>query len=158
MAEWSAAAAAVAFVVLTAGLLLGLRAMLKRLDQAQSSVQAVQADLQRLTSEISAVLRPLEESVRSVHRGMEAADGLVQAVRQVGSTVERTTAAVERVTASLSASAVKHAERLAGGKQLEEAAQWAELGLTAWQLWQTGRNGRRSHEAEVNSRDSRPES
>lgn len=144
MAEWSAAVAAGAFVVLAAGLLIGLRVLLKRLEQAQVSVQAVQADLHKLTAEISAVMQPLEDSVRSVHRGLEAAEGLVQAVRQVGGTVERTTSAVERVTTALSSSAVKHAERISRGKQLDEAAQWAELGLTAWQLWQSRRSGKQS--------------
>ncbi|MCR2806495.1 DUF948 domain-containing protein [Paenibacillus soyae] len=142
MAEWSAAVAAGAFVVLTAGLLIGLRLLLKRVEQTGAAVREAQADLHRLAAEISSVLQPLEESVRSVHRGLEAAEGLVQAVRQVGGTVEKTTSAVERVTDAFSSSAVKHAERIARGKQLGEAAQWAELGLTAWQLWQSSRSGK----------------
>ncbi|RJE89770.1 DUF948 domain-containing protein [Paenibacillus sp. 1011MAR3C5] len=137
MAEWSAVAAAAAFVVLVAGLLIGLRMMLRRLEQAQASVEAMQADLHRLSTEIGAVLQPVEQTARGVQRSLEAAGGLVQAVRQVSGTVERTSSAVERVATTLSASAVKHAERIATSRHLDEAAQWAELGLTAWQLWQS---------------------
>jgi len=137
MAEWSAAVAAAAFVALVAGLLIGLRIMLRRLGQAQASVEAMQADLHRLSTEIGAVLQPVEQTAKGVQQSLEAAGGLVQAVRQVSGTVERTSSAVERVATTLSASAVKHAERIAAGRQLDEAAQWAQLGLTAWHLWQS---------------------
>lgn len=137
MAEWSAAVAAAAFVALVAGLLIGLRIMLRRLGQAQASIVAMQADMHRLSTEIGAVLQPVEQTARGVQQSLEAAGGLVQAVRQVSGTVERTSSAVERVATTLSASAVKHAERIAAGRQLDEAAQWAQLGLTAWHLWQS---------------------
>lgn len=146
MAEWSAALAAAAFIVLTAGLLIGLRVFILRLERAQASIEAVQADIHRLSTEVTSVLQPLEETIRGVQRGLDAAEGLVQAVRHVSGTVERTTSAVERATTALSASAVKHAERFARSKQLDDAAQWAELGLTAWQLWQSRRSGKPEHE------------
>lgn len=137
MAEWSAAIAAAAFVALVTGLLIGLRIMLLRLKQAQASVEAMQADLHKLATEIGAVLQPVEKTAKGVQRSLEAAGGFVQAVRQAGGTIERTSSAVERVAESLSTSAVKHAERIAASRQLDEAAQWAELGLTAWHLWQS---------------------
>jgi len=142
MAEWSAVAAAAVFVVLVVGLLIGLRVFLRRLEQTQASIDAVKADIHKLTDETSAVLKPLEDTIRGIQRGVDAAEGLVQAVRHVGGTVVRTTSAVERVTTALSSSAVQHAERIARSKQLDEAAQWAELGLTAWQLWQSRRSAK----------------
>lgn len=147
MAEWSAALAAAAFIVLTVGLLIGLRIFILRLKQAQASIEAVQADIHKLSTEVASVMQPLENTVRSVQRGLDAAEGLVLAVGHISGTVERTTSAVERATSALSASAVKHAERLARSRQLDEAAQWAELGLTAWQLWQQRRSGKPDQEA-----------
>lgn len=146
MVEWSAVVAAAAFIMLAAGILIGLRVFILRLKRAQASIEAVQADIHKLSTDVASVLQPLEETIRSVQKGLDAAEGLVQAVRHVSGTVERTTSAVERATTALSASAVKHAERLARSKQLDEAAQWAELGLTAWQLWQSRRSGNPDHD------------
>ncbi|WP_238190973.1 DUF948 domain-containing protein [Paenibacillus sp. L3-i20] len=139
MAQWSAAVAAGAFVLLVTGGLLAIRSLLLRLAEVQKSAVAIQRDMHQLSAEIGAVLQTTHEAVRTVQRGLDSTDGLVQAVRQVGGTIEHTTSAVERVTSTLSGAAVKHAERIAQNRQVDEAVQWAELGLTAWQLWQTRR-------------------
>nr|WP_232242937.1 DUF948 domain-containing protein [Paenibacillus sp. GSMTC-2017] len=139
VAEWSAVAAAGAFILLVAGVLFAIRSLLIRLSRVQSSAEAIQADMHLLSTEIESVLQTTHEAVRALQRGLESTEGLVQAVRQVGGTIQHTTSAVERVTSTLSASAVKHVEGIAEKRHIAEAVQWAELGLTAWQLWQARR-------------------
>ncbi|MDF2836967.1 MAG: hypothetical protein K0Q63_2607 [Paenibacillus sp.] len=137
--EWIAAIAAAAFVVWVAGTLIAIRALLARITRLQASAAAVQEDVHRLSGELSQILLPTELAVRSVQQNMESTEKLFQAARQVGGTIEATTSAVERVATSLSRSAAGHADRIAKRRELDAAVQWAELGLTAWQLWQTGR-------------------
>ncbi|MHA6483617.1 DUF948 domain-containing protein [Paenibacillus sp. strain BS8-2] len=137
--EWIAATAAAAFVVWVGGTLLAIRALLARLAKVQASAAAVQEDMHRLSGEVSQILLPTEQTVRSVQQSVESTEKLFQAARQVGGTIEATTSAVERVATSLSRSAAGHADRLAKRSEVDTAVQWAELGLTAWQLWQSGR-------------------
>lgn len=151
VATWSAAAAAGAFVVLTAGILIAIRFMLTRLARLQASAEAVQRDMHRLSAELSGVLQPAEETIRTVHRQLQSLDGLFTAARQVGGTLEQTTAAMERVTAVLSLSAARHAERISEERQANEAMQWAELGMTAWQLWQNSRKQAASRKTDNSS-------
>lgn len=142
MAEWSAAIAAGAFVVFVAGALIGIRVLLVRLARAQASVEAIQADMHKLSAHISDVLKPLEDTVQTARRGLQSTESLFQAAGGIGSAVETTTAAVERVASVWSAAAIKHSEEIARKRQVGEAAEWAELGLTAWYLWQARRGGK----------------
>lgn len=144
--EWIAAVAAGAFVIWVAGTLLAIRVLLARIMNVQASAEAVQADVHRLSGELSSVLLPTEQAVRSVQQSVESVEGLFRAVSQVGGAIERSTLAVERVTGTLSRSAISHAERIAKQRELDTAVQWAELGLTAWQLWQSGRKPASSEE------------
>lgn len=137
--EWIASAAALAFVILVAGVLLALRKLLQRIAQLQQSAEAVQADMHRLSGEISEVLQPATETVKSLQRGVGSAEELFLAVRDIGGTIRSTTSAVDRTTSLLTESAIRHAERLSRTRQADQAVQWAELGLTAWQLWQSSR-------------------
>ncbi|OUS77616.1 hypothetical protein B1748_07425 [Paenibacillus sp. MY03] len=137
--EWIATVAVAAFVIWVAGTLLAVRALLGRMARVQASAEAVQEDMHRLSGEMSQVLLPTEQTMRSLQQSAESAERLFQAVGQVGGTIEHATSAVERVTGTLSQSAICHAERIAKQRELDAAVQWAELGLTAWQLWQTGR-------------------
>lgn len=137
--EWSIAAAAMSFVVLVAGILYAIRIGLKRLERMQASAEALQEELQQLSAQASSLLVPAEETIKTLKEGVQSAEGLFKAVKGAGHTIHQSTSALERVTSTLSDSAVRHAEQLAGKRQLDEAVQWAELGLTAWHLWQWGR-------------------
>ncbi|WP_028610282.1 DUF948 domain-containing protein [Paenibacillus harenae] len=136
---WSAAIAAAAFVILTAGILLAVRSALGRLAEAQASAAAMQQDLHKLMKELSGLVRPAEDTIRAAHRQLQAVNSLFEAAGQVGGAIANTTSTVERVTAVLSESAEQHAKRAATKRQFGEALEWAELGMAAWQLWQTSR-------------------
>jgi uncharacterized protein YoxC len=136
---WSAAIAAGAFVVLVAGILLVLRSALNRLGQVQAAADKVQQDLHKLSLELSGLVQPAEETIKAAHRQLESASKLFEAAGQVGGAIAHTTSAVERVTSVLSESAEQHAKRYETKRQVGDALEWAELGMAAWQLWQTSR-------------------
>ncbi|WP_139992419.1 DUF948 domain-containing protein [Paenibacillus paridis] len=136
---WSAAIAAGAFVILVGGILFILRAALRKLGQMQAMAEAMQSDLHKLTAEIGGLVQPTEETIREAHRQLQAASKLFEAVGQVGGAIAHTTSAAERITSVLSESAEEHAKRHETKRQVGEALEWAELGMAAWQLWQTSR-------------------
>lgn len=139
VAAWSAAVAAGAFVVLVIAVIIAIRSALIRLGRMQNLAEAIQQDLHKLSLEMSGILQPAEETVRTVNHQLQSVSWLFKAARQVGDTLEQTTSAIENAAAVLSQAARRHAERASEERQVDEAMQWAELGMTAWQLWQSRR-------------------
>lgn len=145
---WSAAIAAGAFVILVAGLLVGMRILLGRLAKVQQSAEAMQRDVSRLTAELSCLVSPTEETIRTAQRQLSAVNRLFEAAGEVGGAIKHTTSAVESVSAVLAESAARHAERAETKRQAGEVFEWAELGIAAWQLWQSKRSSAVSNECE----------
>jgi uncharacterized protein YoxC len=139
--EWIAAIATAVFAMLAIGILIALHALVLRLNALQKSALEAQAEITRLSQQARAVMIPAEEAARSLQEGLEAAKCWFRAMEDAGSIVAKTTTAAEKAAHVLSQSAVRHAERLSQTREAEQAVQWAELGLTAWQLWRSGRNG-----------------
>ncbi|OMF21331.1 hypothetical protein BK133_28545 [Paenibacillus sp. FSL H8-0548] len=138
---WSAAIAAGAFVILVAGILLVLRSALFKLARVQVMAETMQEDLHKLSLELGGLIKPAEETIIAAHRQLQAASKLFEAAGQVGGAIAHTTSAAERISSLLSESAEQHAKRPETKRQVGEALEWAELGMTAWQLWQTSRKG-----------------
>ncbi|CAM4240739.1 uncharacterized protein YoxC [Paenibacillus endophyticus] len=136
---WSAAIAAGAFVILVAGILLALRSALRRLDHVQTEAAAMRLDVHKLSTELCRLVEPAEETIRSANRQLQAASKLFESAGQVGGAIANTTSAAEHITSLLSESAERHAKRYQTKRQVGDALEWAELGMTAWQLWQTSR-------------------
>ncbi|WP_138753233.1 DUF948 domain-containing protein [Paenibacillus sinopodophylli] len=136
---WSAAIAAGAFVFLVAGILLALRTALHRLGQVQIEAEAMRLDLHKLSTELSRLIQPAEETIRSANRQLLAASKLFESAGHIGGAIANTTSAAERITSLLSESVEQHANHHKTKRQVGEALEWAELGMTAWQLWQTNR-------------------
>ncbi|MFX3633833.1 MAG: DUF948 domain-containing protein [Candidatus Pristimantibacillus sp.] len=145
--EWSAVVTAAAFVVLVAGLLIGVSIALRRISAVQSSAASMQQEVHTVANQVSTLVEPTEQTIRALHRQLQSASRLFEAAGQIGGTIEHTTSAVNRVSSVLSQSAVRHAERAAEQRQIGEAFEWAELGMAAWQLWQTNRKRHDGSEA-----------
>jgi len=139
IAQWSAAIAAAAFIVMTAGMLAAVRIALIRLSQLQQAAEAMRQDIARLTSKAERLIEPAERTLRTANSGLESAQRLFQAARHIGGAIAHTTSAIETAASLLSKTARHHAERDDTKKKAQEAMEWAELGMAAWQLWQSNR-------------------
>lgn len=137
--EWIAAVAAAAFVALVAGTLLALRAALAKAAALQASAESMRQEIERLARDYRRLASPAEQTIRSVQKQLQAADRLFEAASQIGGAIEHSTSAVHRVSSILSSQATEHVERAAAKRHIGEAYEWMELGLTAWQLWQSRR-------------------
>lgn len=144
--EWSALTAACAFIVLVSGLLLGMRAALARISAMQAAAEALQQDMRAVTASLKGLAAEAEQTIHTAHEQLQSANRLFDAARQIGDSIEFTTSAVKRVTGVLAQSAEHHAERAATKRHTLEAFEWAEVGMAAWQLWQTNR--KRHNEAD----------
>lgn len=137
--EWSALIAAVTFVCLAAGLLIGVRTALVRLAKLQLSAEAMQADLKQASVKMGAFADSAQQTVQTAHHQLQQANRLFEAAGQIGDTIGHTTTAIHRVSSVISLSAVKHAESAAAERQASSMLEWIELGMAFWQQWQTNR-------------------
>jgi uncharacterized protein YoxC len=137
--EWSALIAAIAFVALAVGLLLGVYTALGRLAKLQVSMEETQADIRQVSSKVGAFADTAGQTVQTAHNQLQQAGRLFEAVGQIGETIGHTTKAINRVSGVLSQSAVKHAESAAAERQASTMLEWMELGMSFWQQWQTNR-------------------
>lgn len=136
---WSVAIAAAAFVILVVGMLIAIRTALSRLGRMQASAEEIQQDMHKLALELNGLVQPAEETIRTVHRQLQSANRLFEAVEQIGDVITHTTSAAVNITSVLSESAAHHAKRTATKRQASDTLEWAELGMAAWQLWQSSR-------------------
>lgn len=139
IAQWSAAIAAAAFVILAGGILVAIRIMLIRLAELQRAAEAMQQDIGRLSTQAGRLMEPAEETIRTARSQLESTQRLFQAAGDIGGAIANTTSAIERASAVLSGAADRHAKRAETKQKADEAFEWAELGMAAWQLWQSGR-------------------
>ncbi|GLX69308.1 DUF948 domain-containing protein [Paenibacillus glycanilyticus] len=137
--EWSALIAAVTFVILAAGLLIGVRALLAKLTKLQSSAEALQEDVRQASGKMGVLADTTEQTVQTVHHQLQQANRLFEAVGQIGDTIGHTTTAIHRVSSVISQSAAKHADSGSAERQASSMLEWMELGMAFWQQWQTNR-------------------
>jgi Uncharacterized protein containing a divergent version of the methyl-accepting chemotaxis-like domain len=137
--EWSALIAAIAFVILVAGLLIGVRTALVRLAKLQLSAEEMQADIRQASGKMGALADSAGQTVQTAHHQLQQANRLFEAVGQIGDTIGHTTTAIHQVSSVISQSAVKHAEKAAAERQASSMLEWMELGMAFWQQWQTNR-------------------
>jgi len=139
IAEWSAAVAAAAFVILTAGVLIAARIMLIRLSRMEAAALQLQQELKQLTLQAGRVMVPAEQAIQTVNRQLNSVSGIFDAAAQIGGAVSHTTSAVEQLTSVMASAAEQHAKRPETMKKAGDILEWAELGMAAWTLWQSGR-------------------
>jgi uncharacterized protein YoxC len=154
VAGWSAAVAAGTFVVLALGILIALRAALAKLEKITQATVSMQRELNRQASELAglvqeelsvrsselgSLMQQSEETMRAVQHQLKSATALFEAAGQVGGAIRHTTSAAEHAAAILSSAASRHASRAETSRRAGEALDWAELGMTAWQMWQANR-------------------
>lgn len=138
---WSVAAASAAFIALAAGSLIFLRAMLHRISRMQAAAETMERELQALAADVRGAVVPAGQTFAAVKQQVERTAKLFEAVERFGDSANQVAGAVHRVSSVLADSAARHAERAAGQyrEAIGNAMDWAELGLTAWQLLQSQR-------------------
>jgi len=129
---WIIAGSAVVFVI---ALIVAIIKILVKIEQMTKTATEIKQDIQRLSLESSVLIQSTDETMRMIKESVHAAQGLVHATKQVGQTIDHTTAMVEKVTNALSEKAITYVEKEKTNRHLDEALQWTELALSAWQLW-----------------------
>ncbi|QAY66443.1 hypothetical protein [Paenibacillus protaetiae] len=137
--EWSAVIAAAAFVGLAAGLLIALRMLAVKMQAMLVLAGEAKQEVQQLAQQYARLVPPAEQALKSANRQLQSASRLFEAADQIGGAIEQSTRAVHRVSSVLSHQAAQHVERAAEKKQIGEAFEWMEIGMAAWQLWQSRR-------------------
>jgi len=141
MAEWSAAVAAAAFVVLTVALLAAVRGFMKRLSRFEHTIRAIEAEAVPLLKEIRDLVADASQLARRAGRQAERLERLLEAARQWEGAVRRSASTVSRITEAVDRAAAARVEEaiLNGRERFGEALGWAEFGWSVWKWWQAKR-------------------
>jgi|GEM_PF-602432 uncharacterized protein YoxC len=142
MAEWSAAIAAAAFVVLTIALLVALRGFMKRLNRFEQAIRNIEAEAAPLLKELRGLAAEASQVTRRTDRQLERIDRLLDAARQWEGAVRRSASTVSRIADAVDRAAAAHVEQaiISHQARIGETLGWAELGWSVWKWWQSKRD------------------
>ncbi len=141
MVAWSAAAASLAFVVLTVFAIVTLRSASQKVARLEERSLRVEQEAVALLVELRKLSERAAETTVKLNRQLSRTDRLFEAAEQLEDAVRQTADAAQRVSGTIHRTAVQHVERTAAAhkERIGEALDWAELGWTAWQWWQSKR-------------------
>src|SRR5690606_25344772 len=129
MVAWSAAAASLAFVVLTVFAVLLLRSASRKLERLEERSIRVEREAVDLLQELRKLSAQASESTASLNRQLQRTERLFEGAEQLGDAIQQTADAALRVTGTIHRTAVRHVESAAANKErIGEALDWAELG------------------------------
>ncbi|BBH19099.1 hypothetical protein Back11_04440 [Paenibacillus baekrokdamisoli] len=138
---WMQAVFVAAFVTLVVGVLLWLRSADRKLAQLVQSAQTMELHARAAAIQVGDLVQSTEATMQTVQSQLEGVTKLMEATKRIGSAAEQASSTVSRLANAWSETAEQHISK-AGGKykhQIANALDWAEIGCTAWQFWQTKR-------------------
>ncbi|MBW7476153.1 hypothetical protein K0T92_15525 [Paenibacillus oenotherae] len=150
---WLEAALVAGFILLVAGILIWLRAADRKLALLLEAAQSMERSVGTTAAQVCEFVQPATESARIVQRQLDQTARIFDAARRVGDAAADASDTLCRMTELLNETASRHVEQ-AGGKyrhRIADAMDWAEVGLAAWQFWQSKR--RDSHSSACSRHD-----
>lgn len=125
----SVAVIALAVVVLVYYLVQTLKSARTSMEQVNSTLAAVQRQLEETVNETNRLLRNTQQITEDVQHKLAATDKIFSSVQQVGDAVHELSHSVKQVSASVSKSMIEAGEAVHRNKgTLQNAAEWATLG------------------------------
>ncbi|GGD54220.1 DUF948 domain-containing protein [Paenibacillus nasutitermitis] len=146
---WLTAASVAAFVMLVLGVLLWLRSVDRKLVQLIKAAEAMERHAGAAAAQTCELMEAASKTLKTVQRQLDDASGMLKSVQRIGETVDHTTRAISALSGVLSETTERYVAKSGGKYQrhLSEALDWAEVGYTAWQFWQTKRKENRNSSA-----------
>jgi len=137
--EISVLVIAIACAVFVVATLIAFRLLVLRLQILTEKTVAMQRDLQELSSACSKLMVTTDATVKEIGEVASTVNQVVGAAKDMGQSISQTAAVIRQVSSTLSQRAARYTEQERGSKGLDDMMQWTELAMSAWQLWQTGR-------------------
>ncbi|QHT62124.1 DUF948 domain-containing protein [Paenibacillus lycopersici] len=141
MVIWFEGAAAAAFVILVAGVLLWLRSVDKRMGKLMQLAESLERRAEVAVAQVSDLLDPVTETVRTVQHSMDGVKKLTEATKRIGESANQLSFTVNRISNELNDTVDRYA-RTSGEKVkhgITDALGWAEVGYAVWHFWQNKR-------------------
>jgi len=136
--EISVLVIAVACAVFVVAMVITIRLLVLRLHTLTEQTVAMQRDLQELSHTCSKLMVTTDATVKEIGEVAATVNQVVGAAKDMGQSISQTATVIRQVSSTLSQRAARYTEER-GSKQLDDMMQWTELAMSAWQLWQTGR-------------------
>lgn len=137
------AAACIVFVIAA---VITLRLFVLRLQALTQKTIALQRDLNELTVACSKLIQTADDTMKEIGDVASTVNQVVGAAKGMGQSIEQTAGVMKQISGVLSQRAAQYVERDRNRGQMEDMMQWTELAMSAWQLWQTGRQKNKQHE------------
>jgi uncharacterized protein YoxC len=130
---------AIACAIFVTVALIALRLLVMRMQTLTEKTIAMQRDLQELSNACGKLMQTTDDTVKEIGEAAATVNHVVGAAKDMGQSISETAAVMKQVSSILSQRAAQYVEQDRGTKQLDDMMQWTELAMSAWQLWQTGR-------------------
>jgi uncharacterized protein YoxC len=141
VAEWSALAAAAAFVALAAVAIRTLLTARQAMLQASQAIVRLELQLEETGAQTRRLLQTTEAMAADIHGKLQALSPLAASVRDVGNSMSEIGGTVRQASRKLVRSVLEVEQAVHNHRaRMQEALEWAATGVELWRRWQAGRN------------------
>jgi uncharacterized protein YoxC len=141
VAEWSALAAAAAFVALAAVAIRTLLTARQAMLQASQAIVRLELQLEETGAQTRRLLQTAEAMAADIHGKLQTLSSLTASARDVGDSMSEIGSAVRQASRKLVRSVLAVEQAVHNHRaRTQEALEWAAAGVELWRRWQAGRN------------------
>jgi uncharacterized protein YoxC len=137
--ELSVAIIAVAFVGLTAYVIISLRSINETVQTVSRTLEKVQLHVDEVTRETVVLMKSTTQITEDLHNKLKHVDALFESVGEVGDAVNQVTASMKQVSATVTKS-ITHGVESGVHKQqkrIDEVIHWTNVAINLWQKFQS---------------------
>lgn len=150
----SAAVASLAFVVLVCYLVSLIVAAKRSLSETNRTLNRMREELEAVGKQGVSLMAAGEKLVKDADEKLHSLDPITRSVRQTGEALEQVTSSVKQVSTAVSRSAAGiHHTMERSQSQITEIAEFASMGMTLWQKWQSHRNAKTPTKTKVQTEE-----
>jgi len=143
----SAAAAALAFAILSVYLITLIQTAKRSLRGTDETLIRIREELETVRKQSVSLMAAAEQLARDADEKLHAFDPLTRTVRQTGEALQEVSASVKQVSAAVSRSASSIGDMVERNQsKAAEFAEFASMGMQLWHRWQS----RRAAKAQAN--------
>jgi uncharacterized protein YoxC len=137
--ELSVAIIAVAFVGLTAYVIISLRSINESVQTVSRTLEKAQLHVDEVTRETVILMRSTTQITEDLHNKLKHVDALFESVGEVGDAVNQVTASMKQVSATVTKSITHGVENGVHKQQkrIDEVIHWTNVAINLWQKFQS---------------------
>jgi uncharacterized protein YoxC len=143
IAQWSAAVAAIAFVVLAWFIIRTLQTARTSMEQANRTLNRIQTQLDEMSELSKRLIQATTLLAEDAHAKMKSLNGFMSSMEQLGTSIGEVSGILRKVSTSLARSVVEVQQTVHSHQQsIDDGLKWAAAGIRLWQHWKAHRQAK----------------